>query len=194
MPKIEYSKTIIYQLHCNTPGIQKDIFGYTGNLKCFKYNLKRDCITNKNNVICNTIRYNGGFDCWDVIVIERFSSCKNKKEAIQRVKELETAFLRQKLPNFEATLPNFEANLPNFESTLPIFEANFSDYGQEDKKLAKKTCAFCSKVFSRRSHMLVHQEKSCKNKKPQELFDKLEKQLADKQQQIEQQKAIINKL
>lgn len=192
MPRIQYNNTIIYHLHCNVPNVQKDIFGYTGNLKCFKYNLKRDCLRNKNNPICNAISSNGGLDCWTINVIETYSECTSKSQAEQRVNEIQNRYINEttsKLQEKTVDLQEKTAKLPKTTTKLQektVIGSDQTILSSEKKEENNKMCQYCSKIFTRRNNMILHQQNTCK-KKPIGLMEQLH-------HQIEEQKTIIAKL
>ena len=81
--KVDYSKSVIYKLCCKDPLIEDIYIGSTTNMKVRKGQHKTDC-NNKNIKAYNQnnyqfIRENGGFDNWDMIMIEEYS-CNSKTE------------------------------------------------------------------------------------------------------------------
>jgi predicted GIY-YIG superfamily endonuclease len=82
--KVDYSKSVIYKLCCKDPLIEDIYIGSTTNMKVRKGHHKSLC----NNQIYKTynyqfIRENGGFENWDMIMIEEYS-CNSKKELEKR--------------------------------------------------------------------------------------------------------------
>ena len=87
MPKkeIDFSKTVIYKISCKDVNIKKFYIGHTTNFIKRKSGHKTDCNSNNNskntNIFIYTfIRDNGGWDNWNMEVIEIFP-CKNINEA-----------------------------------------------------------------------------------------------------------------
>ena len=81
--KIDYSKGLIYKLCCKDPQIEDIYIGSTTNFIQRKKNHKSDC-NNKNrkhflNNKYKFIRETGGFENWDIILIEYYP-CNSKKE------------------------------------------------------------------------------------------------------------------
>ena len=83
MPKIDYDKTIIYKLQHET----KDellYIGHTTNFAKRKVQHKSNCynenISHYNLKLYSTIRENGGWDAFNMVVIKEFP-CENKQEA-----------------------------------------------------------------------------------------------------------------
>ena len=85
--KIDYSKSFIYKLCCKNPTIEEIYIGSTTNKKTRKGTHKSDCknINKKsyNNYKYQFIRDNGGFENWDMIMIEEYS-CNSKNELEKR--------------------------------------------------------------------------------------------------------------
>ena len=83
--KIDYSKSIIYKLCCKNPLITDIYIGSTTNFRNRKYNHKTSCNNNSqknkkyNSNLYKFIRDNGGFENFDMIMIEEYS-CENKKQ------------------------------------------------------------------------------------------------------------------
>ena len=81
--KVDYSKSLIYKLCCKNPEIKEIYVGSTTNFIKRKYQHKSDCY-NKNRNHYNHYKYqfirnNGGFDNWDMVLIENYP-CDNKRE------------------------------------------------------------------------------------------------------------------
>jgi len=87
MPKlpIDYSKTVIYRIYCD----ELPDFIYIGSTTDFikrKYAHKSSC-KNSEFKLYKTIRENGGWDNWNMNIIEQYLDCKNNIE--QKIKEQE---------------------------------------------------------------------------------------------------------
>ena len=93
MPRtnIDYSNTMIYKLVCNDLNVKDCYVGHTTNFKNRKHNHKNTC--NNPNVECHNmpvhkcIRSNGGWNNWNMILVEQFE-CSNKMEAEQKEREI----------------------------------------------------------------------------------------------------------
>ena len=79
----DYSKGLIYQLCCKNPEITECYVGSTTNKTKRKQEHKSSCNNSNskkyNNYKYEFIRENGGFENWDLIVIEPFP-CNSKEE------------------------------------------------------------------------------------------------------------------
>jgi hypothetical protein len=89
MPRlaIDYSKTVIYKLVCKDLTIKDCYVGHTTDFTKRKYSHKSAC-TNSNGKKYNckvykTIRENGGWDNWSMVLIETYD-CDNRQEAERR--------------------------------------------------------------------------------------------------------------
>lgn len=89
MPKtpIDYSKTIIYKICCKDPTITDVYVGHTTDLIKRRYLHKSSCCNPNSNkyhyYIYEFIRNNGGWDNWDVIMIEE-CNLNNHNEALKK--------------------------------------------------------------------------------------------------------------
>ena len=89
MPKvpIDYSKTQIYKWVCNDSSVLCEYVGHTTNWDKRKASHKERCNDKKNKKyhlkLYETMRANGGFNNWKMILIEDFT-CTGKREAEQR--------------------------------------------------------------------------------------------------------------
>ena len=103
MPKkpIDYSNTIIYKIVCNNLNIKDCYVGHTTDLRKRKNQHKSDCNKNKDLRVYNFINENGGWNNFDMIMIEKYN-CKDDIEARARERYwLETlgATLNGSIPN-----------------------------------------------------------------------------------------------
>ena len=89
--KVDYSKGLIYKLCCKDTTIEEIYIGSTTNFKIRKNKHKYDCCNinskNYNFKVYKFIRETGGFENWDMILIQYFS-CNTKKELESKEREL----------------------------------------------------------------------------------------------------------
>ena len=83
MSTIDYSKTVIYQLTC--PTFEDVYVSYTTNLRVKKSKYSRPDSLNKPLEFQDTINLHGGFKKWKLIILENYSDCKCKEDAIHKV-------------------------------------------------------------------------------------------------------------
>ena len=100
-----YSKTQIYQIVCKDLGILDKYVGSTTDLIRRRQMHKSSC-NNPNQKLYNTklyktIRDNGGWDNWQMIMVEVFP-CKNREEAFKREREV-----------YELLSPSLNKNRPH---------------------------------------------------------------------------------
>jgi hypothetical protein len=81
--QIDYSKTVIYRISCN----DLPEFIYIGSTTEFtKRKYQHKCSSKSSEIkLYTTIRENGGWDNWRMIVVEQYLDCKNKIE--QKIRE-----------------------------------------------------------------------------------------------------------
>lgn len=88
--KIDYSNTIIYKISCKDPTIKELYVGHTINFVQRKQSHKQSCLNEKlSNYNCKlykVIRENGGWNNWNMEIVN-FFNCKDHCEA--RIKEQE---------------------------------------------------------------------------------------------------------
>jgi len=93
MPKAptDYSKTNIYKIVCNDLRVKDCYVGHTINMTKRKCGHKTRCNNEKNKnhnfKIYKIIRENGGWDNWNMLLVEKFP-CKDKYEACKREREV----------------------------------------------------------------------------------------------------------
>jgi len=80
----DYFKTVIYKIFCKDTNITGKYIGSTTNFNKRKYKHKSDCSNENNNLkVYQYIRENGGFENFEMVIIEEYPS-DNKKEANKR--------------------------------------------------------------------------------------------------------------
>jgi hypothetical protein len=83
MPRIDYSKTVIYKIYCKYKHIDFLYINSTTDFVKRKYNHKRDLYLNPQYLLSSTINDNGGWNNWNIEIIEEYS-CNSRKEANDR--------------------------------------------------------------------------------------------------------------
>ena len=131
MPKIDYSKTVIYQIKCKDTSIPYIYVNFTCNTYIKLYLYKKEYKNGKQCELFSKIRKNGGWENWDMIILEKYP-CTNKDESKQRLD-----FWKSKLNN-ELT--------KGIDSPKP--------------KIHPKQCVHCNKVFTRVSSLDRHNKES----------------------------------
>jgi predicted GIY-YIG superfamily endonuclease len=112
MPKvsINYSKTIIYKICCKDPTITDIYIGHTTDLTKRKYQHKTSCCNEKNRkynlFVYDFIRKNGGWNNWDIVMIEECNL-----ETLQQAKLKERYWLEE----LKATLNKYIPSRTNKE-------------------------------------------------------------------------------
>ena len=92
MPKVNvnYANTIIYKIICKDPSVTQLYVGHTTNFVQRKYTHKQNCANVKSSCynleIYKTIRANGGWCNWDMLLIINYK-CGSYQEADQKEKE-----------------------------------------------------------------------------------------------------------
>jgi hypothetical protein len=80
-----YLNTIIYKIICKDSNITNTYVGLTIDFKERKRRHEKNCINFKKGKLYDFIRDNGGWDNWEMLVVENYS-CLTRKEAGLREK------------------------------------------------------------------------------------------------------------
>lgn len=154
MPRVDYSKTVIYQLKCPT---FNDIYvNYTSNLRERKYSYAHPERLRKDITFHETIAMHGGFEKWEIVVLEKYTDCKDANDAYRKVAEWAVK-LRS---------PPISSNFLQSSSTLqnpPKILQGPSNFLQFPPKADCKTCKKCGKKFTRTDNLQRHVSKRCKS-------------------------------
>jgi len=123
----DYSKCLIYKLCCKNLYIKDFYIGSTCNFRKRKHQHKFDC-GNKNIKVYKFIRDTGGWENWDMILVEEYP-CENKLQKEKR----ERYWIDELKPNLNTYLPvrvkvNFKSHIPG------VTEEEFYKLNQEYKK------------------------------------------------------------
>jgi hypothetical protein len=100
-----YENTVIYKIHCKNESITDIYIGHTTNFiqrrRLHKSNCSCETAKGYNYKIYKIIRENGGWDNWDMTIIENYS-CENVNEA----KERERYWITKESSQLNVTIPN----------------------------------------------------------------------------------------
>jgi len=138
--KINYSKSIIYKLCCKDPTIEEIYIGSTSNKRNRKYGHKTDCNNcnskGYNYFVYQFIRDNGGFQNWDMIIIEEFP-CNSKNELECRERYwIET--LKPELNKYIPSRTKKEYTKKYYEENKKEINKKNKEYYEENKDYKKK--------------------------------------------------------
>lgn len=104
-PNADYSNTVIYKITCKDSAITDIYIGHTTNFKqrfrLHKSNCNVETSKGYNYKIYKIIRENGGWDNWEMSIIETFP-CQNVDEARNR----ERYWIEKESSNMNVTIPN----------------------------------------------------------------------------------------
>lgn len=191
---IDYSNTIIYKICCKDSSIIDNYVGHTTNFIKRKYQHQVES-KNKHNTckLYQTIRNNGGWENWDMIILQEFK-CANINEA--RIKEQEYYLLLK--PSLNSVQPfvckkidnqyisedeniiindtSIKTNKYNCEN-CNFHTDNKKDYNKHvetikhknivdfDKKSKPYTCEKCDKEYMSRNGLWFHKKKCAESNK-----------------------------
>jgi len=192
MPRavVDYSKTNIYKIVCNDLTVKDCYVGHTTDMTKRKYCHKSNCNNEKdkrnNYKIYQIIRENGGWDNWNMVLVEKFP-CKDKFEACKRERELYEE-LDAKMNTIRPYATQGEQYYQEYQKKYreehkeviaekqkhyreenkekhKLYYQEYSKQYREDhkKEIAEKIeCEYCSKLISKRN--MPRHLKICKSK------------------------------
>ena len=175
MPKIpmDYSKNIIYKIVCNDLSVEECYVGHTINMSMRKWAHKTVCNNEKskdhNNKIYKIIRKNGGWDNWNMVLVEKFP-CKDSSEACKREREIfeELGAKMNTLIPYRTQEEYKQYKKQYREEHQEKIKEYHKQYYQErkaeiaEKQKEKVECEFCSKLLLK--HNMSRHIKICKSK------------------------------
>ena len=197
MPKtpMDYGKTIMYKIVCNDLTIKDCYVGHTINMVKRKCAHKYACNNEKNKAhnlkIYKIIRQNGGWDNWNMVLVEKFP-CKDSSEACKREREvyeeldakmnmIRPYFTQEEHKKYgkEYREDHKEYYKQYREEHKEYYKQNYKKYWEEHKEELKKyhkqyyqerkeqknekiECEFCAKLISKQNMPAHH--KICKSK------------------------------
>jgi hypothetical protein len=120
------------------------------------------------------INQNGGWENWEVVVLQHYSECQNIIQSNKRVKEWQTKLASQK-----------STESPPISTESPPIST--------DSSQKKHTCQYCSNSYSRSDSLKRHINR-CKKKPNDEIYEnRLEKLEQIIEQLMEQNKQLLEK-
>jgi hypothetical protein len=179
MSPIDYSKTKIYKIQCIDKSVQEVFYGHCTKITNMKYRLKLNIENGKNTHICNTIRENGGFENWNIDIIESYTDCKNKEHADCRV-----SMIKQQ--------NNLAKTIPMNHETISVNPENDS-INQKSESSGLFNCNLCNKKFTLKTNLTRHQKNICK-KSMESTKSTNENEFEIIKQQLREQEEKIKKL
>jgi len=138
--KVDYSKGQIYKICCKDVSIKDEYVGSTTNFRVRKNDHKHSCCNPKckkyNRKVYQYIRDNGGFDNWDMILVEYYS-CNTKKELEARerywIEELKCS-LNSNIPTRESD----EYNKHYYQNNKEEIKISKKQYREKNKEKIKE--------------------------------------------------------
>lgn len=119
-----YSKVYIYKIVCKDINIKECYVGHTTNFTNRKHIHKHDSVSKKAKVY-QFIRENGGWDNWDMILIEICDFGEEGNELMARRKEREwQETLNATLNSITSVFENFEGETERFEDIEDPYKKN----------------------------------------------------------------------
>jgi len=139
--------SVIYKITCKNPSIHFFHVGSSTNIPKIRYFHKTNSIKGKDTLLYKTINENGGWDNWDLTVLEKCDSIAHTD-----VEKKENAWHQQLL--LHQTPP---ITPPKSTITPPKSRDIHQNMG-----VFTNQCGYCDKVFSRSDSLARHQSSRCK--------------------------------
>jgi len=177
MPKIDYSKMEIYKISCKDAAVKYVYIGYTTCFYKKKYDHKHNCIVKSYEPLYSFINIHGGWDNWEMKLLERIS-CANQTELDEKMNQWLILYDCPKMPQ----------NAPNSPKNAP----KCPEKPQNEQPKNPLQCQCCMKTFMKKYGLNRHQrEGRCK---AEETIQSLKERLAHQQQLIDLVKRFEQKM
>ena len=170
---VNYEKSVIYKLCCKDIHIQEIYIGSTTNFSRRK-NQHKTCCNNINGksynyYVYNFIREHGGFENWDMILIENYA-CENKKELEKKEREcieLCKSSLNKNIPtrtgkewnnDNQGKLKNYKKKYYNDnEEKIKIYQKEY--YNENEEKIKKYRKEYLKEYHKKNKDKIKDQKK-----------------------------------
>jgi hypothetical protein len=137
MPIVDYSKSIIYKLCCKDPSITDIYVGSTTNFTKRKSQHKHCCLTeidkSYNTYKYQFIREHGGWNNWDMVMVEQFS-CNNKMECFAK----ERYYIETLNSTLNQCVPNHSKN-EWYDENKAIIKQQNKEWAENNKDAVKQS-------------------------------------------------------
>ena len=184
MPKIDYSKMEIYKLSCKDAAVKYVYIGYTTCFYKKKHDHKHNCIVKSYEPLYSFINIHGGWDNWEMKLLERIS-CANQKDLDEKVNQWLILYDSPKMPQ---NAPKSPENAPN----SPEKPQNAPNRTEMEQPINPLQCQSCMKTFMKKYGLNRHQrEGRCKG---EETIQSLKERVAYQQQLIDLVKRFEQKM
>jgi hypothetical protein len=139
----DYSKAVVYKLCCKDVQIKDIYIGSTCNFSRRKCLHKNFCNNEKNKAynlkVYQFIRDNGGFGFWDMIQVEAYPDCTNKKELGQ----YERYHIEELKPALNCRIPTRTKKEYYCDNKEIILEQHKGYYEKNKDKILEKHKEYC---------------------------------------------------
>jgi|SRR5210317_110319 len=167
---IDYSKSVVYKICCKNIDITDCYVGSTVRLRYRKIRHKTSCNNEKdkgyNIPVYQFIRDNGGWDNWEVVMLEEYPECKSKDELLKYERE-HMEMLGATLNKVVIGRPRKEWEEKYRENNREQINRSAQKYRQNNKeeinakRAVKVECEFCGSMISK-GYIAKHQRtKKC---------------------------------
>ncbi len=172
----DYSQSTIYKICCNDPTVSDIYIGSTTSFNKRKYGHKTSCINTRsklhNTYVYQFIRDNGGWENWNMVVVEAYSTSTKRELETRERYWLETlgATLNKQMP----TRTKKQYRHDNRE----VLNEKKKQYCEKNKEAIKKT----RKQYCEKNKESIKQTKKQYYDKNKEVLNEKKKQIYRTQQ------------
>ena len=183
--KVDYSKSVIYKLCCKDPTITDIYIGSTTNMKGRKQGHKNRC-NNPNSIKYNykvyqTIREFGGFDNWDMILVEYVNA--TSKQELEKEERVVIELLQ---PTLNSSIPT-RTQKEWVEENKEKMQEYHKEYRQDNKtKLSEKS----KKYREQNKEKLSETQKKYYEKNQEKILEKKKKYREENKTEINEKQKI----
>tara|TARA_B100000035_G_scaffold145958_1_gene124325 strand:- start:25147 stop:25725 length:579 start_codon:yes stop_codon:yes gene_type:complete len=181
MPSTDYSNALIYEIKCKNPLVKFFEIGGTTNLKNIKYRYRKAYMDGIHSDLNHQITANGGFDNWQIVVLEQYDDCSSKDELNKRVDK----WIKYRM-NSQKNLVFIHQNPPTLVDHPPEINAIHPPEGK------KNECVHCKKPFTRIDSLKRHLRGRCSQKN--DSYNKLRKDYDALQERCKHLENIISQI
>ena len=158
MPKIDYSKMVIYKLSCRDLTVKYVHIGYTTHFYKKKHDHKHQTNAKQNETLYSIINANGGWEKWKMEILEKVS-CANKAELEEKVEKWKKLYDCTEMPQNTPIIPKKEEikNPLQCEECMKTFVKKYClkrhllgrCNAEENKETLKKTISEQQEIIQR---------------------------------------------
>jgi len=194
--KVDYSKSVIYKLCCKDPNITDIYIGSTTNMKQRKLQHKTACnnpnYKKYNYKVYQTIREFGGWDNWDIILVEYVNA--TSKQELEKEERVVIELLQPTLNSSIPTRTDKEYYIDNKEKIKENHKTYYENNKQQliekqkeyNQKNKKKIAETHKTYYEDNKQKLLEQKKNYREENIEKFKEKDKKYYQENKEQIKE--------